>query len=51
MKEHKVVKLQRRSSDIVVSIPAMAHRELKDVEYMQCMINENGIHYSKLEID
>lgn len=51
MIENKIVKLQRRSSDIVVSIPVEAHQELKDIDYMQCMIDENGIHYKKLEID
>ena len=48
---NKVVRLQKRHSDIVVSIPAMAHTELKDVEYMKCHIDENGIHYIKLETD
>lgn len=51
MKENKIVKLQRRSSDIVVSIPVEAHKELKDIDYLQCHIDEDGIHYKKLETD
>jgi len=49
MKGNKIVKLQKRSTDFVVSIPAMVHEELKEVEYMQCHVDETGIHYKKLE--
>lgn len=48
---NKIVRLQRRRSDFVVSIPVEAHQELKDIDYMQCTFDENGIHYTKLETD
>lgn len=48
---NKIVKLQRRSSDIVISIPVEAHKELRDIDYLQCNIDDNGIHYTKVRTD
>lgn len=50
MNKNKIIKLQKRHSDIVVSIPVEAHKELRDIDYMQCHIDEDGIHYKKLDI-
>ncbi len=51
MIENKIVKLQKRHSDIVVSIPVEAHQELADIDYLQCHVDETGIHYKKVRID
>jgi hypothetical protein len=51
MIKRKIVKLQRRASDFIVSIPAIAHKELENIDYLQCNVDEDGIHYKKLEID
>jgi hypothetical protein len=48
---NRIVKLQKRKSDYIVSIPAMAHQELKETEYMKCSVDEDGIHYTKLEMN
>lgn len=51
MIENKIVKLQKRHSDIVVSIPVEAHQELADIDYLQCHVDETGIHYKKVRTD
>lgn len=47
----KVVRLQKRPTDYVVSIPIEAHHELENIDYMQCNVDETGIHYKKLRTD
>ena len=45
----KLVKIQSRANDKVVTIPAALHDAVGDAEYLKCTADENGLHYTPLE--
>ena len=45
----KIVKIQERMNDKVITIPAAMHDAVKGAEYLKCVADESGIHYSPLE--
>lgn len=47
--EMKIVKVQTRKNDKVVSVPIAMHPAIGDAEYMKCSVDEHGLHYTPLE--
>ena len=46
----KLLKIQDRERDTIVSIPAEMRRTLGNAEYLKCSIDEHGIHYVPVEV-
>ena len=42
----KIIKIQERKKDKVVTIPATMYNIVGDAEYLKCTADEHGIHYS-----
>ena len=45
----RVVKIQERLKDKVITIPVAMHDAIKGAEYLVCTADENGIHYAPME--
>ena len=45
----KIVKIQVRSFDKVVSIPKAMYPILENAEYLACTVDEHGLHYTPVE--
>ena len=45
----KMVKIQKRDHDKIVSIPTAMYRIIGDAEYMKCTMDEHGLHYTPVE--
>ena len=41
----KIVKIQARKHDKVVTIPTEMHRIVGNAEYLKCTADEHGLHY------
>ena len=46
----KIIKVQKRPRDKIVTLPADMCQMFDEFEYMKCTVDEFGIHYSPLEI-
>ena len=44
----KIVKVQKRQNDTILTVPATMERLLDGIEYMKCTEVENGILYTKV---
>lgn len=45
----KLVKIQSRENDKVITIPVALHDAVRGAEYLKCTANEHGLHYTPLE--
>ena len=42
----RVVRLQDRRHDTILTVPAVMRNQVADAEYFKCTIDEKGIHYA-----
>lgn len=45
----RIVKIQERLNDKVITIPVAMHDAVKGAEYLICTSDEKGIHYVPME--
>lgn len=48
--DKKVVKVQKGPSHMAVGIPASMVEAIDGADYMQCSIDENGLHYTPVRL-
>ena len=41
----RIVKVQKRPTDILVGVPVEAHHIFQDADYAKCITDEIGVHY------
>jgi hypothetical protein len=42
----RVVRLQERRHDTILTVPAVMRDQVADAEYFKCTVDEKGIHYA-----